>query len=207
MLNKLHAPKPKPVKEPKKKPSKQRVLVRWSDGHYEVVYRAGLNMLHVDKLWPVGTKQISVHQALIDILDSLCSDFVRRRDGYQCVLCGSHEQPQNGHVLVRGKWGTRWDLLNQHCQCSSCNIRHGKAQQAHYYYNWFMGRWGMGAWEYLCEKAESRRDNKSWTVLELQDLLEHYEALYEKLQGMASYDNYELVMSGFYGEKAKERYK
>ena len=207
MLTKANAPKPKPVKAAKAKTSKQRVLVRWNYGIYSVTYRAGIDMQFVDKLWPVGTKQISVHQALIDILDNVCRDIVRHRDGYQCVLCGSRVQPQNGHVLVRGKWGTRFDLLNQHCQCASCNIRHGKAQQSWYYYNWFKDKWGMGAWDYLCELAESKRDNKAWSVLELQTLLEEYEKLLDDLGGLAVHDEKMLIGLGYYGRWPKENAK
>lgn len=191
--------KPKPTKQPKGK-KRQRVLVRYDDGHYEMCFRSDVGD-GAEKVYALGTKYIGEHAALVDILDKLCSDIVRRRDGFQCVLCGSRQNPQNGHVLVRGKWGTRWALDNQFCQCDSCNIRHGKAQQAHYYYNWYMSRFGVAKWEELCKRAESRPGiaGKDWAITELRALLEHYEDLYDRLCSMAVHDEAMLKEIGLYG--------
>ena len=194
---------PKPAPKAKNKKC-QRVYVRYICGCYELTFRSEVGVCKhhdtdPDKIYSVGVKYITEHGALVDLLDAICSKMVVHRDGYQCVLCGSRIQPQNGHVIVRGKWGTRWNLKNQNCQCSACNIRHGKAQQAHYYINWFIQKWGHEEWWKLCEQAEGRRFGKDWTVIEMQELLEYYEALFERMETLSVFDDSTIRELGLYG--------
>jgi rubredoxin len=56
--------------------------------------------------------------------DILFSRFIRARDHYKCVLCGSVYMPQCGHVLSRVALATRWDYDNAFCQCAKCNMKH-----------------------------------------------------------------------------------
>ena len=191
-------PAPKPAKQPKGK-KRQRVLVRYSADDWRMMFRSDVEG-SPEKVYGVGLKYISEHAALVDLIDAVCSKMVVHRDGYQCVLCDSRVQPQNGHVLVRGLYGTRWALDNQFCQCASCNIRHGKAQQAHYYYNWYKAKFGEEHWLNLCARAEEKRDAKSWTVTELRTLLVEYEEMWERLQMMAVHDPASLRRMGYYGE-------
>lgn len=197
---------PKPTK--KDKPKRQRVYVRYECGCYSgVMFRAEIQQTcnnhgaGVEKIYPLGTKYISEHAALVDLLDRVCSELVRRRDGYQCVLCGSRQQPQNGHVLVRDLYGTRWHLKNQNCQCGACNILHGKRGQAHHYYAWFQAKWGMEEWSSLVAASELKNmaGGKAWTVPELQAMLTRYEALLERLKTLAVYDEAMLREIGAWG--------
>ena len=130
-------------------------------------------------------------------LDRLVSDIVRRRDGYQCVVCGSREMPQCGHVIGRMQMGTRFDLRNCYTQCAGCNIKHNYTP--HVYINWFVSKWGWAEWEALCARSKSRRFAKDWTFNELTALLEHYEELYERLCSMSVSDEAMMREMGLYG--------
>jgi len=59
-------------------------------------------------------------------LDTAFSLYIRQRDGYRCVTCGSMERKkmQCGHLFSRLSYSTRWDERNAFCQCAGCNLRH-----------------------------------------------------------------------------------
>jgi hypothetical protein len=59
-------------------------------------------------------------------LDNAFSLYIRERDGWQCVTCGSRvkERLQCGHLFSRAAYSTRWDERNAYCQCASCNLYH-----------------------------------------------------------------------------------
>ena len=200
-------PAPKPVKRKKSLRRKhQFVYGRYACGCYfgpvpkiERVTACPDHQHPVSVEWGMGLKRLTEHAALVRLNDDFASKIVRWRDGYQCVLCTSREQPQNGHVIVRGKWGTRWNLKNQNCQCSSCNIRHGKAQQAHYYINWFRREWGDAEWDKLSDEAETRGNDKDWTIPELRALLEKHESLADGMLAIAVHDKQTLERLGYYG--------
>jgi hypothetical protein len=62
---------------------------------------------------------------LVKRLDEVFSKFIRQRDKGICVTCGSVQDwkyQQNGHYEGRGKYPTRWDEKNCHCQCLVCNM-------------------------------------------------------------------------------------
>ena len=63
---------------------------------------------------------------LIKELDRIFSFYIRTRDGWKCVTCGStdRESLQCGHLFSRISYNTRWDERNAYCQCSGCNFRH-----------------------------------------------------------------------------------
>lgn len=56
-------------------------------------------------------------------LDRIFSEYIRKRDG-RCVVCGSTENLQCGHLFSRVAYSTRWDEENAYCQCRSCNMMH-----------------------------------------------------------------------------------
>lgn len=60
---------------------------------------------------------------LVKKLDNVFSLFIRNRDK-KCIVCGSTESLQNGHLFSRVNYSTRWDEVNSNCQCRSCNMRH-----------------------------------------------------------------------------------
>lgn len=62
-------------------------------------------------------------------LDKIFSEYIRLRDNYQCIVCGKigNEKDgiiQNGHLLTRSHYSTRFDEDNCHAQCKSCNYKH-----------------------------------------------------------------------------------
>lgn len=137
-------------------------------------------------------KAVSERRQLVAKLDKICSEIVRRRDGYQCVLCGSRSQPQCGHVIVRGRMGTRFDLMNMHTLCASCNL--ADRYDHHKYTAWLINKFGIHAWDAICEKSE-----KSWEVCDLRALLEHYETLLERAKSIAIFDADLIAEMGLYG--------
>lgn len=58
-------------------------------------------------------------------LDALFSRFIRERDGGQCYTCPKKDEikkMQNGHFVPRQYLATRYDEVNNHCQCYACNM-------------------------------------------------------------------------------------
>lgn len=89
-------------------------------------------------------KNRSDHSAFLRAADDAFSILVRTlgtkkaSDGKRygpCVTCDRilpFKELQAGHCIVRGKWGTRFDLRNVHCQSFGCNAKHlgnGKVPQ------------------------------------------------------------------------------
>ena len=55
--------------------------------------------------------------------DHWMSMYIRERDK-RCYTCGSRFQLTNGHLITRGKMGTRWEEENCKAQCIFCNSDH-----------------------------------------------------------------------------------
>lgn len=92
------------------------------------------------------------------------------KNGHSVVL-------QPGHLITRGKMGTRFSLVNTNCQCSSCNLLH--EFQPERYTSWFIDRFGVGEYAALVDASESV------TKLSIDDLMElrtQLTAIYEKQQ-------------------------
>lgn len=109
------------------------------------------------------TKQ-SLMRILKKKIDRLFSEYIRLRDGNTCVLCGSSEHPQCGHLFSRVALSTRWDPENSYCQCSGCNLRH--EHDSYPYNNWFITKFGKEKWDELHRKWNTVRQ---WTMQELED--------------------------------------
>jgi hypothetical protein len=89
----------------------------------------------------------SVRRLLVKKTDTAMSKYIRARDGYVCVTCGSRDRLQNGHLFSRNAYSTRWLELNCHCQCSSCNMTH--EYNPHIYTNWFIHKYGVEKYDEL----------------------------------------------------------
>lgn len=58
----------------------------------------------------------------------ICAAAIRRRDGYQCVKCGSREgRLYVDHIVERKDGGADYDPANLECLCAPC---HGKKSTA-----------------------------------------------------------------------------
>ena len=121
-------------------------------------------------------------------LDKLCSQYVRLRDDYTCVICGIRNpvwkhgdwtSAECGHLITRGKGVIRFDLRpdgNLHCQCHKCNVTHG-GQHFRFkreidqwpYIEWYIKKYGMDKWLRLRKESELKREWKAW---ELEELIE-----------------------------------
>ena len=110
----------------------------------------------------------SNRKKLIAKLDKVFSLWIRNRD-QKCVLCGSTERLQNGHLFSRQNYATRWDELNCHGQCASCNYTH--EFRPYPFYNWFENKYGKEAMDELFKKHLSTKKWKDW---ELEDLIKKY---------------------------------
>ena len=70
----------------------------------------------------------------IDVLDKVFSKYIRLRDSkpygfkaFKCISCGrvlSIEQADAGHFVKRSNMATRFNEMNVHAQCISCNRFH-----------------------------------------------------------------------------------
>jgi hypothetical protein len=88
--------------------------------------------------------------------------------------------------------GTRFHLLNMHTLCASCNL--ADRYDHHKYTAWLIGKFGLGAWRVICAAAE-----RGWEVCDLRALLEYYQALWERMQSIAVYDQEMIAELGLYG--------
>ena len=60
--------------------------------------------------------------------DKWFSRFIRQRDKGQCYTCPHKNDPkkmQCGHFVPRQYLATRYDEINNHCQCYACNMLYG----------------------------------------------------------------------------------
>lgn len=115
-------------------------------------------------------------KTLVKKLDKVVGDYIKKRDTYRCVQCGSGDKPSWGHVFSRRSYSTRWDVRNSFCQCWPCNFKHSKDNYD--YYKWFQDRFGMDAFDQLRRDYLSAKPFKNF---ELQELIEEFKAKIEEL--------------------------
>lgn len=101
-------------------------------------------------------------------LDRVFSLWIRARDG-ACVTCGSTEQANNGHLFSRKNLSTRYCEINCNQQCWPCNSLH--RWDTHPYTRWFIGKYGLEAYDELHRK---HRQIKQFSNPDLQELIEKY---------------------------------
>lgn len=106
---------------------------------------------------------------LIKKLDAVFSVWIRTRDNYTCVLCGSKLNPCCGHLLKRGKHSTRFDEKNCSCLCRNCNFLDELDHDL--YVSWFLEKYGEK--EYL-ELVRKGHTIKKWSRDELEEMLLRY---------------------------------
>jgi hypothetical protein len=137
-------------------------------------------------------------------LDALCSKYVRLRDNFTCVICGTRNpiwskgdptSAECGHLLSRTVSALRFDLRpagNLHCNCHRCNVRHG-GQHFRFkstidqwpYVKWYIVQYGADAWEAL--RAEGAK-GKQWRAWELEQLIEETKIALEQLKAAKGTD-------------------
>lgn len=117
-------------------------------------------------------KKLDSLPKLVKKADTVFSNFIRTRDNFTCVLCGSKNIPQNGHLIKRGKRATRFDEKNCNCQCASCNIRHNYYPEP--YTSWFINRYGAKEYQDLVRRAGNENKPYKYTRQELNEIIERY---------------------------------
>ena len=94
---------------------------------------------------------------LIKEADDLFSKYIRKRDNYKCISCGTYLEPsesQCGHLITRRKKAVRWDEYNCHCQCPGCNYKHNF--YPHIMTIQVIKKIGQMQYEDLCSRTEIR---------------------------------------------------
>jgi hypothetical protein len=120
----------------------------------------------------VKRKPKSPRQKAVEDLDKVFSLWIRRRDGNRCVLCGSTNRVQCGHLFSRVAYSTRWSEVNCHAQCANCNYRH--EFQPQHFNAWFLRIFSQPVWDALYVLNQTTR---KFTLDELRDLINHYRSL------------------------------
>lgn len=93
--------------------------------------------------------KLSERKKLVKELDRVVSLFIRARDK-ECVICGSRERLQNGHLFTRTAYSTRWDITedgNCHCQCATHNYIH--EMDSYPFTKWYLNNFGEQAYDEL----------------------------------------------------------
>jgi|SRR3989304_4989922 len=113
-------------------------------------------------------KDRTTRKGWIKKLDKLVSEIVVARDG-QCVVCGSKEKLGCGHLLTRGAYATRWNLINCNCQCWADNFSHEMHPEK--YTLWFLKHFGKEMYEELVQLHHTTTHYKAFDL----------QAMYEEL--------------------------
>jgi len=119
-------------------------------------------------------------------LDALCSEYVRKRADYTCVICGTRNpvwqrgdstSAECGHLISRTCSALRFDIRpdgNLQCQCHLCNVKHGgqhfrfKVTSDQWpFIEWYCRKFGEARWLELREESKVGRQWKEWELLEL----------------------------------------
>ena len=98
--------------------------------------------------------------------------------GERCVICGSEDVVQLGHIVPAGKsLNLRFDLFNTYPQCRVCNGVHRYNQVP--YINWFVQTFGE---EELEELNRLSRVTKKYNMTELREKLEEMKEIKKNMQ-------------------------
>lgn len=112
-------------------------------------------------VWPfLKTRQIQIkvskgkvtseRKKLVKELDRVFSLWIRKRDWNKCVMCGTSENVQNGHLFSRANLSTRWDEINCNAQCWKHNIMHENDSKP--YTDWFIKNYGQAMYDDLRDR-------------------------------------------------------
>ena len=124
-------------------------------------------------------RKISKRKSIVRKLDKIVSLIIRKTTPY-CVVCGTTEYLQNGHMFSRMAYNTRWDISkdgNCHTQCRGCNLRHER--DFYHYSNWYIEKFGKDKYDVLHRRY--RTVNK-FSTPQLEDLYLELKEHYDNLQ-------------------------
>lgn len=118
--------------------------------------------LHVRRASKRATVDGDSERDIRDDCDQIVRDILKLRDSV-CITCPEVDGLQVGHLFKRGKHRVRWNLLNCHGQCSSCNKRHN--DEPEHYIEAFLQKHGEAAYSAL------RTESRSGAILTYVELL------------------------------------
>ena len=116
---------------------------------------------------------------LVKELDRLTSLIVRLK-GNGCVICGSQERLQCGHLFGRRSHGARFDIEeggNCSVQCAPCNKNHNN--RPYIYLKWHQDRFGTDVTDALYRRWSA---GHKYSRLELINMVAEYKAKWEGMQ-------------------------
>jgi len=120
----------------------------------------------------------SDRKKLIKKLDKVFSKFIRARDKH-CVVCGTTQNLQCGHLFSRVAYSTRWDELNCHGQCASHNLLH--EHDAYPFTDWFLRKFGKDQYDILHNRYAHHAIIKNWElILRITEFQEKLDKLTQK---------------------------
>jgi len=120
----------------------------------------------------------SERNKLVKKLDTVFSKYIRMRDK-KCVICGSTQNLQAGHLITRLRYSTRWDEENCFAQCRNCNYIHNFRPEI--FTSWFIEKFGAKKYKELVYR--SRIPVKyTETNNDLISLIKKYKQKIEKLK-------------------------
>ncbi|KKL81010.1 hypothetical protein LCGC14_1999020 [marine sediment metagenome] len=107
--------------------------------------------------------------------DKVFSEYIRKRDKNICFTCNK-EGNQAGHYISRRYNNTRYNDVNVHCQCVSCNIfKHGASDV---YALRLQQKYSYEVLHYL---NIEKNILKQWTIPELEGIVKCYQ---EKIRNL-----------------------
>ena len=99
--------------------------------------------------------------------------FIRNRDGWECITCGSTQDIQAGHY-IHNRANTYWREDNVHAQCKKCNyFSSGNLAE---YAIYMLDRYGE---RHLKELVSDSKVHKQWLKSEYDMLYNKYKDLNE----------------------------
>jgi hypothetical protein len=117
----------------------------------------------------IGKPKLLPFPKLMKKATEVFNAWIRRRDGNRCVCCGTTQNPTCGHLITAGKKSTRFDELNCHCQCRTCNYSHEFRPEI--YTLWFIRKFGGEAYDDLVTRSNAI---KKFTREELEEIIRRY---------------------------------
>lgn len=121
-------------------------------------------------------KRKSNRKSLVNKLDRLFSEYIRKRDTkdgmFICVSCGRtlpYEEADAGHFINRKWMPTRWDETNVHAQCRRCNrFDEGNIPE---YYKFMINKYGE---DHVNELLKRKTSGEKISNIELERLIGYY---------------------------------
>jgi hypothetical protein len=117
---------------------------------------------------------------LVRQLDAVFSEFVKWRDGWQCITCtckvdpyaSNTEQMHAGHCVGRNNFAVRWDEINVNAQCKSCNYGQKLNDDNSKYLIMIDVKYGDGAANELVVRAQGK---SKFSSVELIEKIQYYQ--------------------------------